>query len=106
MDLNLVVLRGRLAVRADVRQLDRGGRAVRYLVVVRSEAPRRRTDVIPVVLWEPSDDQADDPGETGSPIWVCGSVRRIYSEGPGGRSSRIEVVAETVELGGDLDMAA
>ena len=102
MDLNLIVLCGRLAVDGEVRVFDSGARLIRYLVTTRVDYPRRRVDVVPVTLWDPDDHFVDDPGEKGERIWVCGSVQRRYWESPDGRRSRIEVVAEQVKIG-DLD---
>lgn len=102
MDLNLIVLCGRLAVDAESRVFDSGTRLVRYLVTVRVDYPRKRVDVIPVTIWDPSDELLDAPGEKGERIWVCGSVQRRYWESPDGRRSRVEVVAEQVRVG-DLD---
>jgi single-stranded DNA-binding protein len=98
MDLNLIVLCGRLAVDAEVRVYDSGARLIRYLVNVSVDYPRRRTDVIPVTLWDPPDELVDHPGEKRDRIWVCGSVQRRHEEGPDGRRSGIEVVAEQVNL--------
>jgi single-stranded DNA-binding protein len=95
MDLNLVVLSGRLAAAPEMRVLDSGTRLVRYLVTLRTETPRRRVDVLPVTLWEPSDDAAVDL-EKGRRVWVAGSAQRRFWEGPEGRRSRIEIVAEQV----------
>jgi hypothetical protein len=102
MDLNLIVLCGRLAVDGELRVFDSGSRLLRYLVRVRVDHPRRRIDVIPVILWDPPDDLLDTPGQKGERIWVCGSVQRRYSDSPDGRRSRIEVVAEQVKIR-DLD---
>jgi len=102
MDLNLIVLCGRLAVDGELRVFDSGARLIRYLVTTRVDFPRRRVDVIPVTLWDPPDDLVDQPGTKGERIWVCGSVQRRYWENPDGRRSRVEVVAEQAKLG-DLD---
>lgn len=102
MDLNLIVLCGRLAVDGELRVFDSGARLVRYLVTTRVDFPRRRVDVIPVTLWDPPDDLVDEPGLKGERIWVCGSAQRRYWESPDGRRSRVEVVAEQVKLR-DLD---
>jgi single-stranded DNA-binding protein len=67
-------------------------------VVAKLDYPRRRVDVVPVTYWDPPDELAAEPGEKGERIWVCGSVQRRYWEGPDGRRSRIEVVAEQVNL--------
>lgn len=98
MDLNLVVLCGRIATEPEVRRFDSGTRLIRYLITVRAESPRRRVDVVPVVLWDPTDEQAGDPGASGRRIWVCGSVQRRFWESPDGRRSRLEIVAEQVNL--------
>lgn len=98
MDLNLIVLCGRLATDPEIRVFDSGTRLVRYLITVRMDHPRKRVDVIPVTLWEPSDELVAEPGEKGDRMWVCGAVQRRYWESPDGRRSRIEVVAEQVTL--------
>lgn len=96
LDLNLVVLRGRLAADPELRVFDSGTRLVRYLVTVRSEAPRRRVDVVPVTIWDPQDELWDQPGEKGDTVWACGSAQRRFWESPDGRRSRVEIVAEQV----------
>jgi single-stranded DNA-binding protein len=95
MDLNLVVLSGTLAAPPETRVFDSGTRLIRYLVTVRTETPRRRIDVLPVTLWEPGDEVARDL-ERGRRVWVAGSAQRRFWEGPDGRRSRIEIVAEQV----------
>ncbi|HEX6946082.1 MAG TPA: single-stranded DNA-binding protein [Acidimicrobiia bacterium] len=96
LDINLVVLRGRLAADPECRVFDSGSRLIRYLVTIRSEQPRKRVDVVPVTLWDPPDDLWDHPGTLEDGFWAVGSVQRRYWEGPEGRRSRIEVVAEQV----------
>ncbi len=98
MDLNLVVLCGRMATEPEIRVFDSGTRLIRYLVTTRSEVPRRRVDVIPVTLWDPTDAAVAQPGAKGGRIWVCGSVQRRFWESPDGRRSRLEVVAEQVNV--------
>ncbi|MFP3882880.1 MAG: single-stranded DNA-binding protein [Actinomycetota bacterium] len=105
MDLNLIVLCGRLAVDGEVRVFDSGARLIRYLVTVRVDYPRRRVDVIPVTLWSPPDELVDRPGYKNDRIWVCGSVQRRHWESPDGRRSRIEVVAEQVNFKDVEDLA-
>ncbi len=102
MDLNLIVLCGRLAVDAEVRAFDSGAMLVRYLVTTRTDHPRRRVDVIPVTLWDPSDEIIRQPGMKGERVWVCGAIQRRFWESPDGRRSRVEIVAEQVVLR-DLD---
>ena len=77
---------------------DSGTRLLRMLVTVRAEAPRKRVDVIPVTYWDPPDELVDDPPERGRRIWVCGSVQRRFWESTDGRRSRVEVVAEQVNV--------
>lgn len=98
MDLNLIVLCGRLAVDAELREFDSGAQFIRYLVRVKVDYPRKRLDVVPVALWDPPTDLIDEPGLKGDRVWVCGSVQRRYSEHPDGRRSGIEVVAEQVNF--------
>ncbi len=102
MDLNLMVLCGRLAVDGELRVFDSGARLIRYLVTARVDHPRKRVDVIPVTFWDPPEELTDAPGLKGERIWVCGSVQRRFWESPDGRRSRIEVVAEQIKLH-DLD---
>jgi single-stranded DNA-binding protein len=102
MDLNLIVLCGRLAVDGELRTFDSGAQLVRYLVTTRVDYPRKRVDVIPVTVWDPLPELVDEPGYKGERIWVCGSVQRRYWESPDGRRSRVEVVAEQVKVG-ELD---
>jgi len=96
MDLNLVVLAGRLAAPPEIRQFESGSRLVRYLVTVRSEEPSRRVDVVPVTLWDPSDELIDAAPLPGSRLWVAGSVQRRFWSESEGRRSRLEVVADQV----------
>lgn len=98
MDLNLVVLCGRLAVEPEFKSFDSGSSLVRLLVSVRSEEPRRRVDVVPVTLWNPSQDFLDDLPLKGRRVWVCGSMQRRFWEAADGRRSRLEVVAEQVQV--------
>lgn len=98
MDLNLVVVAGRLAAEPEVRQFESGSRFVRYLVTVRSAEPRRRVDVIPVTLWDPTDDLLAAPAPLGCKVWAAGMIQRRFWSAEDGRRSRLEVVAHQVEL--------
>jgi single-stranded DNA-binding protein len=98
MDLNLVVLCGRLAVEPELKTFGSGSRLIRLLVTIRSDWPKRRVDVVPVTLWDPPDDLIDDLPLKGQRVWVCGSVQRRFWEAPDGRRSRLEVVAEQVNV--------
>ena len=97
MDLNLVVLCGRLAAPAEIRTFESGSRLARYLVTVRSEEPRR-VDVVPVTLWDPPDALIEAEPSPGHAVWVAGSVQRRFWSGAEGRRSRLEVVADQVCL--------
>lgn len=101
MDLNLVVLAGRLAAPAEIRQFESGARYVRVLVTVRSEPPKARVDVVPVTLWGDDDNEAllDALCTTapGTRLWVAGQIQRRFWSGDEGRRSRIEIVARHIE---------
>ena len=98
MDLNLVVLAGRLAAPPELRAFAGGSRLLRYLVTIRRDDPRRRVDVIPVTLWDPNDDEITRLPGKGDRVWVAGSVQRRFWESPEGRRSRLEVVADQVQV--------
>ena len=102
MDLNLIVLCGRLATDPEIRTFDSGATLIRYLVTTRVDFPRRRVDVIPVTHWDPTPEVVAEPGIKGDRVWVCGSMQRRYWESPDGRRSRVEVVAEQIRIR-DLD---
>lgn len=98
LDLNLIVICGRLAVEPERREFESGSRLIRYLITVRASAPRRRVDVIPVTYWDPPDDIWDAEPVRTQRIWACGGVQRRYWESSDGRRSRVEVVAEQVKI--------
>lgn len=98
MDLNLVVLAGRLAAPPELRAFDSGARLLRYLVTVRAEEPNRRVDVVPVTLWDPPAELVEADPAPGRRVWVAGSVQRRFWQSPDGRRSRVEVIAEQVCL--------
>lgn len=97
MDLNLVVLAGRIAADPEIRTFESGTTFLRLLVTVQSTEPRTRIDVVPVVMWGPDADGVDGM-ESGSRVWVAGSVQRRFWSADGGRRSRLEVVAHEVTL--------
>ena len=101
MDLNMVMLNGRLAAAPEYRVLDSGSRMARLLVAVRSEEPHSRLDVLPVIWWEPEDEFVSAPAEVGRRVTISGSVQRRYWESADGRRSKIEVVAGHVTLAAD-----
>ncbi|MCL1598068.1 MAG: single-stranded DNA-binding protein, partial [Actinomycetia bacterium] len=95
MDLNLVVVAGRLAAEPEIRIFDGGATLVRYLVTTRTEEPRRRIDIVPCVMWDAKDEDLEF--ERGDRIWIAGSVQRRFWSDDHSRRSRIEVVAHHVQ---------
>jgi len=95
MDLNIVVIAGRLAAAPEIRTFDSDSSLVRYLVTTRAEHPRRRVDVIPVVLWDAEGDALTL--ERGERVWVAGAVQRRFWSDDHNRRSRIEVVARHIQ---------
>ncbi len=106
MDLNLVVLAGRIAAEPEVRTFESGATLLRLLLTVRSASPRHRIDVVPIAQWNPDPELIPVGPLRGVSVWVAGSVqRRLWSAG-GDRNSRIAVVAyEIAYRPGDLRIA-
>lgn len=102
MDLNLIVIAGRIAAEPEVITFASGAKLLRLLVTVRSEEPRRRIDVLPVVLWDPDDDVLPQEPCRGMPVWVAGSVQRRFWSSGEGRASRVEIVAHDVRIRTDV----
>ena len=98
MDLNLVVLGGKLAAPPELREFESGSRLLRSLITTRTTAPRRRVDVLPVTLWDPPPDHDLVDAPVGSDVWIVGSVQRRFWSGAEGRHSRLEIVAGNIEL--------
>ena len=101
MDLNIIVISGRLAAAPEIRTFDGGATLVRYLVTTRAETPRRRVDVVPVVLWDAGEKATEL--ERGDGVWITGAVQRRFWTDDQNRRSRIEVVARHVEKRKDDD---
>lgn len=97
MDLNLVVLCGRLAAPGELRDVGDGERVLRLLVSTRSHA-EQRVDVVPVILADPADELVDAVNTADVRVWVFGNVQRRYWQTESGRRSRIEVVAAQVSV--------
>ena len=96
-DRNEVALRGVLTTAPEHRVFGSGASLARLLVTIRLSAPRSRTDVIPVTVWEP--DAAVIEAERGAPVDEVGQVHRRFWTDAEGRHSRVEVVATEIELG-------
>ncbi len=98
MDLNVTVIAGTLSAPPELRTFESGSKLARYLVTVRSTEPRKRVDVIPVVQWDPQDEEAIDDLERGDRVYVAATIQRRFWNAPDGRRSRLEIVAHQVEL--------
>lgn len=98
MDMNVVVLSGRLAAPPELRAFESGSQLLRSLVTVRSNSPRRRVDVVPVTLWDPAKDHEIIEAAAGNSVWVVGTVQRRFWSSGEQRRSRLEVVAHHIEL--------
>lgn len=96
MDLNLVVVSGRLAAPPELRTFDSGSRLIRYLITCRTDEPRRRVDVIPVTQWDPPADSVAFDAAPGTAVWVAASAQRRFWGEAEGRRSRLEIVADQV----------
>jgi single-stranded DNA-binding protein len=103
MDVNLVVLSGRIAAPPECRVFQSGTRLLRLLVTVRLEEPRRRLDVIPVILWDPPDDNLEHG--VGDRVYVTGTVQRRFWSNPDGRRSRLEIIAEHITCNREAEVA-
>jgi single-stranded DNA-binding protein len=97
MDLNLIVMAGRLAADPEVQTFASGATLVKLLVTVRSTEPRRRIDVLPVVQWDPDEDSDAYDLHRGDRVWIAGSVQRRFWSAEAGRTSRVEIVAHDIQ---------
>ncbi len=98
MDLNLVVIAGRIAAEPDIQTFDSGTTLMRLLVTVRSEEPHRRLDVIPVVQWNPDPDTIPDDPVRGRKVWVVGALQRRFWSTDDRRLSKVEIVAHEIAI--------
>jgi single-stranded DNA-binding protein len=98
MDLNLVVLAGKIAADPERREFASGARLLRLLVAVRQDVPQRRVDVLPVAYWEPPDAIWDADIAIGDRAWVSGTVQRRFWAADEGRRSRLELLAAQVQV--------
>ncbi len=97
MDMNAVVLLGKLAAPVELREFESGSSLARALITVRSNTPRRRVDVVPVTLWDPEPDSDVLSAAVGEPLFAVGTVQRRFWTAAEGRCSRLEVVAIHIE---------
>jgi single-stranded DNA-binding protein len=101
VDLNLIVIAGRVAAQPELRTFESGTALMRLLVTVRSKSPRARVDVIPVSVWDPDPDLCDGSIATGTSVWIAGAVQRRFWSATDGRRSRLEVIAHDVAIRAD-----
>jgi single-stranded DNA-binding protein len=100
MDLNLVVIAGRLAANPEVRVSNGGVAVMRLLVTTKTDEPRRRIDVVPVTWWDVTEEQVEALDlHQGERVWVAGTIQRRFWSSDEGRRSRMEVVARDVQKG-------
>lgn len=97
-DMNLVVLTGRIAAEPELTTFDSGAILMRLLLTTRVVEPRRRLDVLPVVMWDPPDDHVVLTLERSDRVWVAGMIQRRFWSAEVGRTSRVEIVAHDVQL--------
>jgi len=94
-DENIVLLSGALAAPAELRRFSSGSAMMRLLLTVRASDPRRRIDVVPVVLWDPDEELLHPPLARGDRLWVSATVQRRFWSAPDGKQSRVEIVARS-----------
>lgn len=97
MDVNLTVVRGRLALRPDFELLADGSQRARLLVCVHSER-RSRFDVLPVVV--PPEIYTDvlTSVSGGARVFVAGHLMRGFSPDPWDPPGRIEIIATAIRF--------
>jgi single-stranded DNA-binding protein len=103
MDLNLAVIAGTLAAPPEIREFESGSRLIRFLITTRVEEPRRRTDVVPVTLWDPEDALVAADLPPGQRMWAAGALQRRFWSTADGRRRRLEFVAHAVQLRNEAD---
>jgi len=96
MDINLVVICGRLASVPEVRVFESGERVLKLLVTVTTDKPRRRLDVLPVEVHDPSDELIAGLPDVGQRVWVTGTMQRRMIDNVTDRRTRIVIVADQV----------
>ena len=106
MDMNVVVLCGKLAAPPEIREFESGSSLVRLLVTVRTDSPRRRVDVIPVTLWDPDPNDQLLGATVGQQVWVTGGIQRRFWTALEGRRSHLEVVAHHIQHHDGADVPA
>jgi|FLYL01.1.fsa_nt_gi single-stranded DNA-binding protein len=94
MDVNLVVLCGRLAAPPKLHVTAGGFRYLEFWVALRHDGPRPTLEVVPVRWWGAAGKLAEYLA--GDRVWVIGEVRRRLPTGEDDLHGEVEVVAERV----------
>ena len=91
MDYNVTVIGGRLAATPELIADSARPWTARLLIEVKSDRPRPRHDLVPVIY---PDYDLGTPLSAGEQVWVVGSLQRRYNLTTG--HGRVEVVASYV----------
>ncbi len=91
MDYNVTVIGGRLVARPELIADPAHPESARLLVEVKSQFPRKRHDLVPVIQLEYD---VTEPLDTGELVWVVGTLQRRFNSKTG--HGRLEVVASYV----------
>lgn len=97
MDINLALINGQIAVPAMIDNDPDGGRVLRMLVLVRSEK-RRRVDIIPVRMADPTGEVSAEELGAGRRVFVAGGLIRRCSVDGMSSGGRMEVAADSISI--------
>jgi len=92
MDLNLVVIAGRIAVPPVLTVHDPDETTLKFSVTVRSE-DGHRVDVIPITLYNPATDEPMMDAVMGTNVWIAAAIQRRFVNEP-----ILEIVAMEVQI--------
>lgn len=101
MDLNLVVLCGRVATPPEHRTLETGGTVLRVVMTVATGHPHRRVDLLPVIVFDPPDDLMGRRLVPGVRFWVSGRLQLRFSDDPATdrrRRTGLQIIADHVTV--------
>jgi hypothetical protein len=90
----------------ELRTFESGSSFVRALVTVRTAAPRRRVDVVPVILWDPAPDHPLLTAAAKTNVFAVCTVQRRFWTASDGRQSRLEIVARHIEVEATSELGA
>lgn len=105
MDINLMVVSGRVAAAPTLTEFETGETLVKLLVATRITTPRRRVDVLPVTFYSqfftPDDIETVASLSHGQGIYLTGMVQRRFFGTEAGRRSQLEIVAHAFSVTND-----